>query len=452
MVDDVYHQILGAIQTTNSKIDSLNAVALGSSASSNRFKWTVNGTQFNTSRGGLAWISAYGVAILADIQSFTKSSSSSLSNLVSYATSVASDGNYYSFTKYLNMIYYQQQRQWGCGYGGTAVIANNSPASWLQALSGNSVSTASDGKSYSFAKYLNMINSHMADLVTNVGWPYNGTSVTGFLNVINTEANNQSKTLEAIRKLLLSQNQNDEDWSVTKYANAINDKMGQLLENVGWPYNGTSVTGFLNVINTEANNQSKTLEAIRKLLLSQNQNDEDWSVTKYANSINDKMGQLLENVGWPHDGMSVTGFLDAILSALGKGSSWSESDKGALFAKLDGISDRLSVEAGKTILDTIFGDMTLDATEAASAAVGSAIQNAFPFCVPAVLKQILGLLQADPAPPEFHFDFWGAPLDFGFSDWQGLADMTSWLSRIGFAVVLFANSRRFVYSGGVAGD
>lgn len=388
MADDVYHQILGAIQTTNSKIDSLNAVALGSSAASNRFKWTVNGTVFNTSRGGLAWIAAYAVAILADIQSYTKSSSTSLSNLVSYATSVASDGNYYSFTKYLNMIYYQQQKQWGYGYGGTAVITNNSPASWLQTLSSNSVSTASDGKSYSFAKYLNMINSHMGDLVTNVGWPYNG----------------------------------------------------------------TSVTGFLNVINTEANNQSKTLEAIRKLLLSQNQNDEDWSVTKYANSINDKMGQLLENVGWPHDGMSVTGFLDSILSALDKGGSWSESDKGALFAKLDGISDRLSIEAGKTVLDTIFGDMSLDATDAAASAVGSAIQNAFPFCVPAVLKQILGLLQADPAPPEFHFDFWGSPLDFGFSDWQGLADMTSWLSRIGFAVVLFANSRRFVYSGGVAGD
>ena len=110
------------------------------------------------------------------------------------------------------------------------------------------------------------------------------------------------------------------------------------------------------------------------------------------------------------------------------------------------------VENAKDVLDAIFGDMSLDVTDAAASAVGSAIQNAFPFCVPAVLKQILGLLQADPAPPEFHFDFWGAPLDFGFSDWQGLADMTSWLSRIGFAVVLFANSRRFVYSGGVAGD
>lgn len=127
-------------------------------------------------------------------------------------------------------------------------------------------------------------------------------------------------------------------------------------------------------------------------------------------------------------------------------------DDGAILAKLDAIRDLLTISAAKDVLDAIFGDMSLDVTGAASAAVGDAIQNAFPFCVPAVLQQILGLLQADPAPPEFHFDFWGAPLDFGFSDWQGLADMTSWLSRIGFAVVLFANSRRFVYSGGVAGD
>ena len=131
-------------------------------------------------------------------------------------------------------------------------------------------------------------------------------------------------------------------------------------------------------------------------------------------------------------------------------------DMSGVESRLDDIKFMLGVagvvENAKDVLDAIFGDMSLDATEAASAAVGSAIQNAFPFCVPAVLKQILGLLQADPAPPEFHFDFWGAPLDFGFSDWQGLADMTSWLSRIGFAVMLFANSRRFVFAGGVGGD
>lgn len=131
-------------------------------------------------------------------------------------------------------------------------------------------------------------------------------------------------------------------------------------------------------------------------------------------------------------------------------------DVSGVETRLDDIKFMLGVagvvENAKDVLDAIFGDMSLDVTDAAASAVGGAIQNAFPFCVPAVLKQMLGLLQADPAPPEFHFDFWGAPLDFGFSDWQGLADMTSWLSRIGFAVMLFANTRRFVYSGGVAGD
>ena len=454
LADDVYHQILGAIQTTNSKIDSLNAVALGSSAASNRFKWTVNGTVFNTSRGGLAWVAAYGVAILADIQSYTKSSSTSLSNLVSYATSAASDGNYYSFTKYLNMIYYQQQKQWGYGYGGTAVITNNSPASWLQALSSNSVSTASDGKSYSFAKYLNMINSHMGDLVTNVGWPYNGTSVTGFLNVINTEANNQTKTLEAMRKLLLSQNQNDEDWSVTKYANSINDKMGQLLENVGWPHNGTSVTGFLNVINTEANNQTKTLEAMRKLLLSQNQNDEDWSVTKYANSINDKMGQLLENVGWPHNGTSVTGFLNSILDVLRNDAEndLSETNKllGRLTADVADIRDKLVLEDTLSdLLELLVGDLQVPQTQAAISRIQDVMATRFPFCIPSVVNVVLfGSLLAEPAPPVWTFDVGGSPLVVDFADYGAFAEVSSWTVRLLFTAALLLNTRRFVYGVG----
>ena len=150
-----------------------------------------------------------------------------------------------------------------------------------------------------------------------------------------------------------------------------------------------------------------------------------------------------------HSNLVSKGFSD-VLDRLGSLSVSVQVDFSGVESRLDSIIRLLTV-AGD-VLDAIFGDMSLDVTDAAASAVGSAIQNAFPFCVPAVLKQILGLLQADPAPPEFHFDFWGAPLDFGFSDWQGLADMTSWLSRIGFAVVLFANSRRFVYSGGVAGD
>lgn len=180
-----------------------------------------------------------------------------------------------------------------------------------------------------------------------------------------------------------------------------------------------------------------------------------WLILNQIPSRIDNFYNLVKDYWQSDNSLISSGFFD-VLAKLGSLSVSVEVDLSGVESRLDSVIRLLTVagvvENAKDFLDAIFGDMSLDATEAASAAVGSAIQNAFPFCVPAVLKQILGLLQADPAPPEFHFDFWGAPLDFGFSDWQGLADMTSWLSRIGFAVVLFANSRRFVYSGGVAGD
>lgn len=192
------------------------------------------------------------------------------------------------------------------------------------------------------------------------------------------------------------------------------------------------------------------------------------SLDSRVSIVNDLLGKIQRNSDFitsldsrleryypAHSQLVSKGFSD-VLDGLGSLSVSVEVDLSGVESRLDSIVRLLTVagvvENAKDVLDAIFGDMSFDATEAASAAVGSAIQNAFPFCVPAVLKQILGLLQADPAPPEFHFDFWGAPLDFGFEDWGGLADMTGWLSRIGFAVMLFASSRRFVYSGGVAGD
>lgn len=180
-----------------------------------------------------------------------------------------------------------------------------------------------------------------------------------------------------------------------------------------------------------------------------------WLILNLIPSRIDNFYDLVKDY-WRSDNSLISSGFSDVLDKLDSLSVSVEVDFSGVESRLDSIIRLLTVagvvENAKDVLDAIFGDMGFDATEAASAAVGSAIQSAFPFCVPAVLKQILGLLQADPAPPEFHFDFWGAPLDFGFSDWQGLADMTSWLSRIGFAVVLFANSRRFVYSGGVAGD
>lgn len=397
------------------------------------------------------------------------------------------------------------KQQWGYNYGtgNTIVWAKNSPAGWLYSINDLSErirvntnltqdylssvknylkATAGDGVEYSAASYLRStrqdVGSIKSYLVANGGdgVPYPAASwlksavdelrsIDAYSGYIRTTTNLTQSYTERVGNFLKAKADDGVEYSAASYLHTLAKNSSILLgysKSTGSDGVEYSFTGFLNMIAQ----RTKSLPSLNS----------DFAI--YYDQVITKLGLLVDSIHtldmiegllatwggrWDSEytiiiewGKEWETFRDDLFARLEcfnfAGSSWSESDKGSLFAKLDGISDRLSIEAGKTVLDTIFGDMSLDATDAAASAVGSAIQNAFPFCVPAVLKQILGLLQADPAPPEFHFDFWGAPLDFGFSDWQGLADMTSWLSRIGFAVVLFANSRRFVYSGGVAGD
>ena len=299
------------------------------------------------------------------------------------------------------------RKTWGYGYGGTSVINKNSPGMWLHELR-DYVQTSwgyHDGADYvlynnSPAGWLKFLREDVQYIrqygLTAWGYHNGGDYVTYSNSPAGWLKDVQSKVQDLRDNSLTAWGYHDGE----KYVSYDNSPAGWL----------------------------KSILAVQQSLSS--------SAVSNGNLVSKGFSDVLGKL----DGLSVS--VDVDLSGV-------ES-------RLDSIIRLLSVagvvENAKDVLDAIFGDMSLDATEAASAAVSSAIQNAFPFCVPAVLKQILGLLQADPAPPEFHFDFWGAPLDFGFSDWQGLADMTSWLSRIGFAVVLFANSRRFVYSGGVAGD
>ena len=290
------------------------------------------------------------------------------------------------------------QQQWGYGYGGTIVIEKGSPMDLLGKVQRNS----------------DYVTSLYGLIQKQWGYGFGGTVVT-----------EKGSPFDLLGKI---QRNTDYITSLDSRATVANDLLGKIQRNSDFI---TSLDSRVSIVND---------------LLGKVQRNSDFITS---------LDSRLERYYPAHSQLVSKGFSD-VLDKLGSLSVSVEVDLSGVESRLDSIIRLLTfagvVENAKDVLDAIFGDMTLDATQAASTAVGSAIQNAFPFCVPAVLKQILGLLQADPAPPEFHFDFWGAPLDFGFSDWQGLADMTSWLSRIGFAVMLFANSRRFVYSGGVAGD
>lgn len=364
------------------------------------------------------------------LNAFAQRADDDLGGIRSYLYRIDNWLNMDNHGKRLQSILDSLRQQWGYNYGtgNTVVVHSNSPAGWLQAASNrlnyNGSLVGGDAGDYSAARLLARIHNSQYGIVTYA--ETGGTAVRSTVGILGYLSN-----LTYYNGLKLN-----EIRSLEKYQGSLN---GSSVDDV---YGTARLLARLFNMNYQEITYAET------------------GTTAYRSTAG--ILGYIANLTYYNDGkidtfsnMTSKGFSD-VLDKLGSLSVSVEVDFSGVESRLDSIIRLLTVagvvENAKDVLDAIFGDMSLDVTDAAASAVGSAIQNAFPFCVPAVLKQILGLLQADPAPPEFHFDFWGAPLDFGFSDWQGLADMTSWLSRIGFAVMLFANSRRFVYSGGVAGD
>lgn len=121
-------------------------------------------------------------------------------------------------------------------------------------------------------------------------------------------------------------------------------------------------------------------------------------------------------------------------------------------ALLGNIVDLLFLAGVKDVVDDFLGDFEnlIGATQLAS--VQAAMQNAFPFCVPAIFKQVLGLLEYEGAPPVYEFDIAGAPLVLDFSVAEDFAEISRWVVTVSFVLFLLANTKRFVFdfSGGAS--
>ena len=144
----------------------------------------------------------------------------------------------------------------------------------------------------------------------------------------------------------------------------------------------------------------------------------DWTVWDFLQGIYFDVGQLVDLLKGLQQTLTAWGnrwdSQDLYLmewakrwDALDKGGSWSESDKSLLFAKLDGISDRLSVEAGQTILDALLGEVKPQYINDQLTIVKEVARNRFPFCIPAMMQQMLGLMQSEAQVPHWEFDFFG---------------------------------------------
>ena len=441
------------------------------------------------------------------LNAFAQNADDDLGNIRSYLYRIDNWLNMDNHGKRLQSILDSLRQQWGYNYGtgNTVLVHANSPVGWLQAASNrlnyNGSLVGGDAGDYSAARLLARVHNA---LYGNVTYAETGnTGVRSAVGVLGYIANldyynglklNEIRSLEKYQGSLNGSTVDDVYGTARLLARLFNMNFQEITyaETGSTAYRSTAgILGYIANLTYYNGLKLNEIRSLDKYQGSLNGEDVDsvygtarllarlfnmnYQEVTYAETgttayrstagilgyianltyYNGQKSDGLRSALVSHSSMVSKGFSD-VLAALGSLSVGVEVDFSGVESRLDSIIRLLTVagvvENSKDVLDAIFGDMSLDATEAASAAVGSAIQNAFPFCVPAVLKQILGLLQADPAPPQFHFDFWGAPLDFGFGDWGGLADMTGWLSRIGFAVMLFANSRRFVFAGGVGGD
>lgn len=122
-----------------------------------------------------------------------------------------------------------------------------------------------------------------------------------------------------------------------------------------------------------------------------------------------------------------------------------DSQFGGILAAVDGVKDAIMLNAAVDFVDAVLGDFSgvVDAVQAST--LESIMQSAFPFCIPAIVKQLLGLLQTDPMPPSFDFEIGGEVMHVDASQMQGFADIVSWACRFMFVFALLFASRRFIF-------
>ena len=335
-------------------------------------------------------------------------------------------------------MYSLLQKQWGYGYGGTAVIQSNSPAYWLQWLYKYSWVTHtlpgdSSLRTVGFSELLyrvlsgtydyvndqtlgNTVGYMFADLRKQWGYGYGGKVVI-----------HKGSPMDLLGKI---QKNSDYITSIDFWSESINDLVGKIQRNSDYI---TSIDSRFQLLRTSLDNQFKSVFNRMQVTMTVPGEDSPRLLTS-ANLLYLILRQLYNFAkaweSWSAKGLSVdTSYIDA---------------------KLATIVDLMMAGAARDIVETLVGDLDFSRLGALSSEVSSAISNAFPFCIPAVLKQVLGLVRCDAAAPVWDFEVGGEPMRVDLAPMRPVADVSGWFCRVLFVVVLFANTRRFIFMGGGA--
>ena len=423
-INSVYDQLV-YIKT---EIGSLNAVALGSAAASNRIGWTIAGSTFNTSRGGLPWL----------ISALYYTMNDRLSKIQTYNSSIPS-------------LLSDLQKQWGTGYGGTVVTYKDSPAANLKSLLTESY----------------FISAIKGRLESQWGYGYGGTVVT----YNGSPADNLKHLLSESYFISAIKGRIEGQWGygygdsavIAKDSPAYNLKhlltesyfisaiKGRIEDQWGYGFGGD--------VSYKAGSPYDLLYRIQR------NSDYITSIDYWSSQLYDLLGKIQRNSDYvtsidnriesyflAHSNLVSKGFSD-VLSSLdllsSKDADLSETNKllGRLTADVSSIRDKFVLQDSLSdLLDFLVGDMQVPQTQAAISRIQDVMSTRFPFCIPSVVNVVLfGSLLADPAPPVWTFDIGGSSLVVDFSDYGAFAEVSSWTVRLLFTAALLLNTRRFVY-------
>lgn len=207
--------------------------------------------------------------------------------------------------------------------------------------------------------------------------------------------------------------------------------------------NSNSITAWVVYLFNEVKAQGAELSTIRSYLYAAN--SDSYSVSGWVAGIWTRTDDLRRN------STSLLALLSEYLPELSSpnisvsGGGLTDNQLGALLASIDRVGDLLLIAGAKDLVETIVGDFNEIVNPVTTSAIESALQSAFPFCIPAIVKQLLGLLEADPVPPSFEFEVGGQALVLDASQVQGFADLLSWACRFLFLLGLLISTPRFIY-------
>lgn len=460
--------------------------ALGANNSGGSESFKPYSVSWSAIKGTIHWVASKIYVNVASIAETLSTVSSNVSRQVNYLQAIDTATKYHrsEFTS-----------AWGYGYGGTAVINSNSPAGWLQKLKEYNVNEYYDGYTYSTAKYLAFIFRELERVNSKLN--YSGSLVGG-----------DSGDYSAARLLARVHNALYGDITYAETGNggvrSAVSVLGYIANLIYYGNNDIMMIAGRNLYNGGLNGVegSGLYSTARLLARLYNANVQEVTLhetgsTGYrstagllgylANLVFDTQysdGQLIETGTSAKRSLAdllrytanlaylskeklnqISGFMQADSSLLSKGLSdilarldLLHEDMGAgisvdtsgIESKLDKIAGLLLaagvIENGKDLFDAVFGDLSGIGQAAAIGAIQSAMEDAFPFCVPALVKQVFGLLVFEGSAPVWEFDICGYPLVCDFAGFQLVADCTSWLSRLGLLLALLVNTRKFVFT------